>query len=78
MLTLAGGILGAILGIFMGRGTAALISNFVWEGSNWPSVISFGTMVIALLVSVAIGVFFGLYPANKAAKLTPVEALRSD
>lgn len=78
VLTLAGGILGAILGIFMGRGTAALISKFVWEGSNWPSVISFGTMVIALLVSVGIGVFFGLYPANKAAKLTPVEALRSD
>ena len=78
VLTLAGGILGAILGIFMGRGTAALISKFVWEGSNWPSVISFGTMVIALLVSVAIGVFFGLYPANKAAKLTPVEALRAD
>ena len=78
VLTLTGGILGAILGIFMGRGTAALISKFVWEGSNWPSVISFGTMVIALLVSVAIGVFFGLYPANKAAKLTPVDALRSD
>ena len=78
VLTLSGGILGAILGIFMGRGTAALISRFVWEGSNWPSVISVGTMVIALLVSVAIGVFFGLYPANKAAKLTPVEALRTD
>ena len=78
VLTLSGGILGAILGIFMGRGTAALISKFVWEGSNWPSVISVGTMVIALLVSVAIGVFFGLYPANKAAKLTPVEALRTD
>ena len=78
VLTLAGGILGAILGVFMGRGTAALISKFVWEGSNWPSVISFGTMLIALLVSVAIGVFFGLYPANKAAKLTPVDALRSD
>ncbi len=78
VLTFSGGILGAILGIFMGRGTAALISRFVWEGSNWPSVVSYGTIVIALLVSVAIGVFFGLYPANKAAKLTPVEALRSD
>ena len=78
VLTLSGGIIGAIAGVFMGQGTAALISRFVWEGSNWPSVISFGTMVIALLVSVAIGVFFGLYPANKAAKLTPVEALRSD
>ena len=62
----------------MGRGTAALISKFVWEGSNWPSVISFTTMLIALLVSVAIGIFFGLYPGNKAAKLTPVDALRAD
>jgi putative ABC transport system permease protein len=78
VLTLMGGILGSILGIFMGKGTAALISKFVWEGSNWPSVISFETMFIALLVSVAIGVFFGLYPAHKAAKLTPVEALRTD
>jgi len=78
VLTLTGGILGAIAGIFMGQGTAALISKFVWEGSNWPSVISFGTMLIALSVSVAIGVFFGLYPANKAAKLSPVDALRSD
>ncbi|RKU08999.1 hypothetical protein C6501_15745 [Candidatus Poribacteria bacterium] len=78
VLTLVGGILGSILGVFMGQGTAALISRFVWEGSNWPSVISFETMFIALLVSVAIGVFFGLYPAHKAAKLTPVEALRTD
>ena len=78
VLTLLGGILGSILGVFMGQGTAALISKFVWEDSNWPSVISFETMFIALLVSVAIGVFFGLYPAHKAAKLTPVEALRTD
>ena len=78
VLTLSGGILGAIAGVFMGQGTAALISKFVWEGSDWPSVISFGTMLIALCVSVAIGVFFGLYPANKAAKLSPVDALRSD
>ena len=78
VLTFAGGILGSIVGVFMGRGTALLITKFVWEGSNWPSVVSFLTMFIALLVSVAIGVFFGLYPAYKAAKLTPVEALRSD
>lgn len=78
VLTFAGGILGSILGVFMGKGTAVLISKFVWEGSNWPSVVSFETMFVALLVSVAIGVFFGLYPAHKAAKLTPVEALRTD
>ena len=78
VLTFTGGILGSILGVFMGKGTATLITKFVWEGSNWPSVVSFLTMFIALVVSVAIGVFFGLYPAIKAAKLTPVEALRSD
>ena len=78
VLTFAGGMLGSILGVFMGKGTAVLISKFVWEGSNWPSVVSFETMFVALLVSVAIGVFFGLYPAHKAAKLTPVEALRTD
>ena len=78
VLTLLGGVLGSILGIFMGQGTAALISKFVWEDSNWPSVISFETMFIALLVSVGIGIFFGLYPAHKAAKLSPVDALRTD
>ncbi len=78
VLTVSGGILGSILGIFMGRGTASLISKFVWEGSNWPSVVSPITMLIALLVSVSIGIFFGLYPANKAAKLAPVDALRSE
>ena len=77
-MTITGGILGSILGVFMGQGTAMLISKFVWEGSDWPSVISLETMFIALLISVAIGVFFGLYPAHKAAKLTPVEALRTD
>ncbi len=78
VLTFTGGILGSILGVFMGKGTAALITRFVWEGSNWPSVVSFTTMFIAMVVSIAIGVFFGLYPAHKAAKLTPVEALRTD
>ncbi len=78
VLSIGGGVLGAILGVFMGRASAGLINKFVWEGSNWPSVISVTTMIIALTVSVAVGVFFGLYPANKAAKLTPVEALRSD
>ena len=78
VLTLLGGILGAVLGVFMGQGTAILIEKFVWPGSNWPSVISFGTMIAALVVSLIVGVFFGLYPANKAAKLTPVEAIRTD
>ena len=78
VLSLTGGILGALLGVFMGKGVALLIVKFVWADSNWPSVISVGTIILGLTVSVSVGVFFGLYPANKAAKLTPVEALRSD
>ena len=78
VLTLLGGILGAFLGIFMGKGTAVLIEKFVWPGSNWPSIISFNTIIAALTVSLIVGLFFGLYPANKAAKLTPVEAIRTD
>ncbi len=76
VLSITGGILGAILGIFLGKGSAALIAKFVWEGSNWPSVISYSTMLIAMGVSVTIGVVFGLYPAYRAAILMPIEALR--
>ena len=76
VLSITGGILGAILGIFLGKGSAALIAKFVWEGSNWPSVISYSTMLIAMGVSLIIGVIFGLYPAYRAAILMPIEALR--
>ncbi len=76
VLSITGGIFGAILGIFLGKGSAALIANFVWEGSNWPSVISYSTMLIAIGVSLTIGVIFGLYPAYRAAILMPIEALR--
>ena len=76
VLSITGGILGAILGIFLGKGSAMLITKFVWEGSNWPSVISYSTMLIAMGVSVSIGVIFGLYPAYRAAILMPIEALR--
>ena len=78
VLSLTGGVLGAIAGVLMGQGTALLITEFVWPGSDWPSVVSVGAMVIALTVSLSVGIFFGLYPANKAAKLAPVEALRSE
>ena len=76
VLSITGGILGAILGIFLGKGSAMLITKFVWEDSNWPSVISYSTMLIAMAVSVIIGVIFGLYPAYRAAVLMPIEALR--
>jgi putative ABC transport system permease protein len=43
---------------------------------EWPSLISPSSIVLAFLVSAAVGIFFGFYPARKAAQLDPIEALR--
>jgi putative ABC transport system permease protein len=43
---------------------------------QWPSLISPGSILIAFLVSAAVGVFFGFYPAREAARLDPIDALR--
>ena len=74
VLCLIGGILGIISGILMGFGGVKIMSMVSSnELSASPSVAS---MVIAVLFSLAIGVFFGYYPANKAAKMNPIDALR--
>ena len=68
ILCLIGGAIGIALGIALGLGMSA-----VMQVSGKPSVAS---IVVAFGFSMAIGVFFGYYPANKAAKLDPIEALR--
>jgi ABC-type antimicrobial peptide transport system permease subunit len=68
ILCLAGGA----VGIALGRGVAAVITAVL----GWPTVISVPAMVGALVVSVGVGVIFGFYPAHKAARLDPIEALR--
>ncbi|HUK55163.1 MAG TPA: ABC transporter permease [Nitrospiria bacterium] len=68
VLSLAGGILGVILGVASSR----IISTFV----HWPTIISLRSIMLASVFSIAIGVFFGLYPARRAASLDPIEALR--
>ena len=65
-------IIGGIFGILLGSGLAAL-GGLLMEVTVVPSLSS---IIIAVLFSMAIGVFFGYYPANKAAKLDPIEALR--
>jgi putative ABC transport system permease protein len=67
-LSVIGGIIGIILGIVSAKILAAV--------KNWPSLISPGSIVIAFVVSAAVGVFFGFYPARKAAQLDPIDALR--
>lgn len=65
---LIGGIIGIIVGTIMGYIGSTLISE--------PSYPTFGYISLAVGFSMAIGIFFGYYPANKAAKLDPIEALR--
>lgn len=70
MLCLLGGVIGMALGI----GGAFLIAKL----AKWPPLVSWWTALLAFAFSAAIGVVFGLLPANKAAKLNPIEALRRE
>jgi putative ABC transport system permease protein len=72
--------LGGLIGIFIGVGWSFLVSLIIKSQilSNWPVVISGLAIVLALFVSMVIGLIFGIYPARKAAKLNPIEALRRE
>lgn len=63
-----GGALGVLSGIVMAHAVTAVV--------GWPTLISAEVVSMALIVSVIVGLFFGLYPANKAARLNPIDALR--
>ncbi len=64
--------MGGLIGVALGVGGAKAASNI----AGWPTVISGDILVIAFGFSALVGVFFGLYPANKASRLNPIEALR--
>ena len=67
-LSMMGGFIGIILGLI----GSALISNLL----SWPTLISGKAIIAAVIFSAAVGIFFGYYPAHKAAQLDPIEALR--
>ena len=73
-----GGLLGTALGIFAGEGLAHLAVNIVKIVPEWPAVVSKEWILISVSFSAAIGICFGLYPAVKAMRLSPIEALRTD
>jgi putative ABC transport system permease protein len=63
---------GGAVGILLGAGGAVLTSYF----AGWTTVISPAAVFLAFGFSAAVGVFFGFYPARKASRMDPIEALR--
>jgi putative ABC transport system permease protein len=61
-----------LLGIALGIGGAKLIYLI----KQWPTLVSADSILIAFIFSAAVGIFFGFYPARKASKLDPIDALR--
>ncbi len=68
ILSATGGVVGIIVGVLVTQAIAVL--------AGWPTFISFAAISLGFLFSAAIGIFFGYYPARKAARLNPIEALR--
>lgn len=68
MISVAGGTIGVVLGFFISRLIAWL--------AGWSTIVTPGSVALAFLVSISVGLIFGIYPATKAARLDPVEAIR--
>jgi putative ABC transport system permease protein len=74
-------VLGGAIGIAIGSGLAALISTVQvpgngGAGSNLQTQVGLDSIALAFFVSAAVGLFFGIYPATRASRLNPIEALR--
>jgi putative ABC transport system permease protein len=69
-MSLAGGVIGVILGITVAKVITLIIS--------FPSEVELWSVLVSLFVATAVGLFFGVYPANKASQLDPIVALRSE
>jgi ABC-type antimicrobial peptide transport system permease subunit len=65
-------LLGGLLGIGIGAGSATLLSRYF----GWETFVSLESVGLASAFSVGVGLFFGIWPARRAARLNPIEALR--
>jgi putative ABC transport system permease protein len=69
-MSLAGGVIGVIAGITLAKLITLAIS--------FPSTVELWSILVSLVVSIGVGLFFGVYPAHKAAQLDPITALRAE
>jgi len=68
--SLTGGVIGVLGGIFIAKGITLAIA--------FPSEVQVWSILVSLFVATAVGLFFGIYPAYKAAALDPIAALRAE
>jgi putative ABC transport system permease protein len=69
-------VLGGSIGILVGAGISRLAGQIELGGQSIPSIVSPESIMLAFSVSAAVGLFFGIYPAMRASRLSPIEALR--
>jgi putative ABC transport system permease protein len=67
-------LVGGAIGVFCGVGVAKLITLL----TSWPASVPAWAIFLGLLLAGSVGIFFGVYPASKAAKLDPITALRAE
>jgi len=73
VITMLGGILGVLMGVLVSIATALIVSHFV---DGWNTVIPLNAIFWGIIVATTVGLVFGIYPARRAAKLNPIDALR--
>ncbi|HEX2923457.1 MAG TPA: FtsX-like permease family protein, partial [Chloroflexota bacterium] len=69
-------VVGGIIGILIGLAISLVLSDMTINGQKMQTVVSMSSILMAFGVSTAIGVFFGIYPASRAARLNPIDCLR--
>jgi putative ABC transport system permease protein len=74
VLSVIGGLIGFTLGVGASVGITSIINQFT--PTKWPVIVSIPAGILAVVFSAAVGMFFGFYPARRASKLDPIDALR--